>query len=136
MIGELIHLIAGLFAIGRAYGASSLRKRLESNGRISVYGIDSESVPEYEMERIFQPVVQMLVDYPDVKLRLEAFALNGDPASLPLIERRLQMIRMWLIVNEVEAGRLTTLAVGGRAPVDDAIADSDLPYGRIDLVRQ
>lgn len=134
----LISTLTLCAAFGQAQDAAALRKELDTKGRASLYGMDSEIVTEAKLQ-VLLPVLQLLEDKPELKLRIEAHtAKDGTAAgSRAILQRRLHIVSVWLIQHGIDGNRFTTMAVGDTRPLaDNATAEGRVINRRIDLVKQ
>ncbi|MGZ3448057.1 MAG: OmpA family protein [Polyangiales bacterium] len=110
---------------------TKLKKQLEEQGHIALYGIyfdiDAATL-KAESEATLQEIAKLLAL--DPKLKLEVQGHTDDTGSADhnqeLSEKRAASVKKWLVEHKVDAGRLTIAGYGATKPV----ADNKSPEGR------
>ncbi len=125
-----------------AGGGADLYDKLAAEGRVTTRGIlfsvDSDRLRP-ESTPTLEEIGQMLVDHPELRLRIEGHTDNtgDDDHNLDLSKRRARSARQFLIdTYGIDSGRLEAEGFGESKPVDS----NDTPEGRqnnrrVELVR-
>ncbi len=116
---------------GRQAEQSQLKKELDANGHVAIYGIyfDSDSSTiKPESEAALGQVLKLLAADPALKLGIEGHTDNtgARPHNQTLSETRAASVKRWLVEHKIDAARLTTAGFADTKPV----ADNSSPSGR------
>lgn len=121
--------------------ASALAKEINTSGHVAVYGIQfdtGKATIQPDSDKTLAQIVQLLMDNPDLKLRIEGYTDNvGQPAAnQSLSEKRAQAVMSWLTMHGVAATRLAAKGLGAANPVaDNATEDGRAKNRRVELVK-
>ena len=86
--------------------------KFATSSALIVAGKDSEGV--------LQAVLKILVDHPDIKVRIEGHTDNvaWPQLNLPLSKHRAESVVNWLVKHGIDASRLTSAGFGEDRPID------------------
>jgi OOP family OmpA-OmpF porin len=121
--------------------ASSLAKEINTSGHVAVYGIHfdtGKATIQPDSEKTLTQIVQLLMENPDLKLRIEGYTDNVGQAAAnqSLSERRAQAVVAWLTAHGVSAPRLAAKGLGAANPVaDNSTDDGRAKNRRVELVK-
>jgi OOP family OmpA-OmpF porin len=109
----------------------SLADRLESSGKVDLYGIyfdTDKATLKPESEGTLQQVLALLKSKPELRLQIAGHTDSqaGDDYNLDLSHRRAQTVAAWLVAKGIQAPRLQAKGLGETQPV----ADNDSSAGR------
>jgi outer membrane protein OmpA-like peptidoglycan-associated protein len=121
--------------------ASSLAGEINTSGHVAVYGIHfdtGKATIQPDSDQTLTQIVQLLMDNPDLKLRVEGYTDNVGQAAAnqALSERRAQAVVAWLTARGVPATRLAAKGLGAANPVADNSTDEGRAKNRrVELVK-
>ena len=105
------------------FGAEELKKALDTNGHIAVYGInflvDSDSL-QVGAAKILEEFARLLTLYPDLKIEIQGHTDNTGAAAhnLKLSNRRAQTVQKYILLYGIDPSRMKAKGYGMTKPVD------------------
>ncbi|MCJ7581852.1 MAG: OmpA family protein [Candidatus Aminicenantes bacterium] len=106
-----------------SFGAEELKKALDAEGRIAVYGInfavDSDRL-QLGAEKILSEFVKLMTLYPDLKIEIQGHTDNTGAAAhnLDLSSRRAESVKEFILLFGVDSSRLVSKGYGMTVPID------------------
>ncbi len=106
-----------------SFGAEELKKALDAEGRIAVYGInfavDSDRL-QLGAEKILSEFVKLMTLYPDLKIEIQGHTDNTGAAqhNLDLSGRRAESVKNFIVLFGVESSRLVSKGYGLTKPIE------------------
>jgi outer membrane protein OmpA-like peptidoglycan-associated protein len=122
--------------------ASDLVDQINKTGHVAVYGIHFDTAKatiQADSEAVLQPIVQLLLQNPTLKLRVEGHTDNQGAAAAnqTLSDKRAQAVVAWLTAHGVPASRLVAKGFGASKPVaDNTTEDGRAKNRRVELAKQ
>lgn len=123
------------------FGAEEMKKSLDSEGRIAIYGITFDTGKDdlkLGAETVIAEIVKLLQFYPELKIEVQGHTDNVGSAetNLQLSDRRAETVRKFILLYGVEGSRLVSKGYGLTNP----IASNDTEEGkaqnrRVELVK-
>ncbi len=106
-----------------SFGAEELKKVLDSEGRIAVYGInfavDSDRL-QLGAEKVLAEFVKLMTLYPDLKIEIQGHTDNTGAAqhNLDLSGRRAETVKKIMVLYGIESSRLVSKGFGLTKPIE------------------
>ncbi len=106
-----------------SFGAEELKKALDSEGRIAVYGlnfaVDSDRL-QLGAEKVLAEVVKLMTLYPDLKIEIQGHTDNTGAAqhNLDLSSRRAETVKKFMVLYSIESSRLVSKGFGMTKPIE------------------
>jgi len=106
-----------------SFGAEELKKALDTDGRIAVYGInftvDSDRL-QLGAEKILSEFVKLMTLYPDLKIEIQGHTDNTGSAqhNLDLSGKRAESVKNFILLFGVESSRLVSKGYGLTKPIE------------------
>jgi len=124
-----------------SFGAEELKKALDADGRMAVYGInfaaDSDRL-ELGAEKIISEVVKLLMLYPDLKIEIQGHTDNTGSAAhnLDLSNRRANTVKDFILLFGVNSSQMTSKGYGMTEPVEsNDTEEGKAKNRRVELVK-
>jgi len=106
-----------------SFGAEELKKALDTDGRIAVYGInfavDSDRL-QMGAEKILAEFVKLMTLYPDLKIEIQGHTDNTGSAqhNLDLSSKRAKTVTDFILLFGIESSRLVPKGLGMTSPIE------------------
>ncbi len=106
-----------------SFGAEELKKALDSEGRIAVYGInfavDSDRL-QLGAEKVLAEFVKLMTLYPDLKIEIQGHTDNTGAAqhNLDLSDKRAETVKKFMVLYSIESSRLVSKGIGMTKPIE------------------
>ncbi len=106
-----------------SFGAEELKKALDAEGRVAVYGInfavDSDRL-QLGAEKVLSEFVKLMTLYPDLKIEIQGHTDNTGAAqhNLELSGRRAESVKNFIVLFGVESSRLVSKGYGMTNPIE------------------
>ncbi len=106
-----------------SFGAEELKKALDTDGHIAVYGINflvnSDSL-QVGAAKILEEFARLMTLYPDLKIEIQGHTDNTGAAAhnLELSSRRAQTVQKYILLYGIESSRMKAKGYGMTRPVD------------------
>lgn len=106
-----------------SFGAEELKKALDLEGRIAVYGInfavDSDRL-QLGAEKVLAEFVKLMTLYPDLKIEIQGHTDNTGAAqhNLDLSSRRAETVKKFMVLYSIESSRLVSKGYGMTKPIE------------------
>ena len=106
-----------------SFGAEELKKALDSEGRIAVYGInfavDSDRL-QLGAEKVLAEFVKLMTLYTDLKIEIQGHTDNTGSAqhNLDLSSRRAETVKQIMVLYGIEDSRLVSKGYGMTKPIE------------------
>jgi len=106
-----------------SFGAEELKKVLDSEGRIAVYGInfavDSDRL-QLGAEKVLAEFVKLMTLYRDLKIEIQGHTDNTGVAqhNLDLSSRRAETVKKIMVLYGIESSRLVSKGYGMTKPIE------------------
>lgn len=124
-----------------SFGPAELKKALDAQGRIRLYGIlfdTDKATLKQDSSKELQHVVTLLKDNPELKLEVQGHTddQGTDEYNLQLSARRAETVVNYLDLFGIEPGRLTPKGFGETRPVEtNATEEGRAKNRRVELVK-
>jgi outer membrane protein OmpA-like peptidoglycan-associated protein len=124
-----------------SFGAEELKKALDVDGRIAVYGINfavNSDRLELGAEKIISEVVKLLTLYPDLKIEIQGHTDNTGSAAhnLALSNRRANTVKDFILLFGVNSSQMTSKGFGMTEPVEsNDTEEGKAKNRRVELVK-
>lgn len=123
------------------FGAEELKKALDANGHIAVYGInfmvDRDSL-QTGAAKILEEFAKLMILYPDLKIEIQGHTDNTGAAShnLELSNRRAKTVQKFILLYGINAARIKSKGYGMTKPVDtNKTKEGRAKNRRVELVK-
>ena len=106
-----------------SFGAEELKKALDSEGRVAVYGInfavDSDSL-QLGAEKVLSEFVKLMTLYPELKIEIQGHTDNTGAAqhNLDLSSKRAESVKNFIVLYGIESSRLVPKGYGMTKPIE------------------
>jgi outer membrane protein OmpA-like peptidoglycan-associated protein len=106
-----------------SFGAEELKKALDEEGRIAVYGInfavDSDRL-QLGAEKVLAEFVRLMTLYPDLKIEIQGHTDNTGAAqhNLDLSGKRAETVQKFIVLYGIEPSRLVSKGYGMTMPIE------------------
>lgn len=106
-----------------SFGAEELKKALDSEGRIAIYGInfavDSDRL-QLGAEKILSEFVKLMSLYPDLEIEIQGHTDNTGAAqhNLDLSGKRAESVKKFIMLFGIESSRLISKGYGLTNPIE------------------
>lgn len=106
-----------------SFGAEELKKALDSEGRIAVYGInfavDSDRL-QLGAEKVLSEFVKLMSLYPDLEIEIQGHTDNTGAAqhNLDLSGKRAESVKKFIMLFGIESSRLVSKGYGLTKPIE------------------
>ena len=106
-----------------SFGAEELKKALDSEGRIAVYGInfavDSDRL-QLGAEKVLAEFIKLMTLYPDLQIEIQGHTDSTGAAqhNLDLSSRRAETVKKIMVLYGIESSRLVSKGYGMTKPID------------------
>lgn len=124
-----------------SFGAEELKKALDTNGHIAVYGINfqvnSDSI-QVGAAKILEEFARLMILYPDLKIEIQGHTDNTGTAAhnLDLSNRRAQTVQKYILLYGIDSSRMKAKGYGMTKPVDtNDTEDGRAKNRRVELVK-
>ncbi len=118
---------------------SALREQLDKQGHVAVYGIQfdtGKAAITSAGETVLSAVERLLLDDPELKLRIEGHTDNQGSGNLELSKKRAEAVRRWLVQRGTKEKRVTAAGYGDGKPVaDNSTEEGRARNRRVELVK-
>jgi outer membrane protein OmpA-like peptidoglycan-associated protein len=124
-----------------SFGAEELKKALDVDGRIAVYGINfavNSDRLELGAEKIISEVVKLLTLYSDLKIEIQGHTDNTGSAAhnLALSNRRANTVKDFILLFGVNSSQMTSKGFGMTEPVEsNDTEEGKAKNRRVELVK-
>ena len=111
-----------------SFGAEELKKALDSEGRVAVYGINfavnSDSL-QLGAEKVLSEFVKLMTLYPELKIEIQGHTDNTGAAqhNLDLSSKRAESVKNFIVLYGIESSRLVPKGYGMTKPIDSNDTD-------------
>ncbi len=106
-----------------SFGAEELKKALDTDGRIAVYGInfavDSDRL-QLGAEKVLSEFVRLMTLYPDLKIEIQGHTDNTGAAqhNLDLSGKRAETVKNFIVLYGIKSSRLVSKGYGLTKPIE------------------
>ncbi len=106
-----------------SFGAEELKKALDAEGRIAVYGInfavDSDRL-QLGAEKVLSEFVRLMTLYPDLEIEIQGHTDNTGAAqhNLDLSSKRAETVKKFIVLFGINSSRLSSKGYGMTNPVE------------------
>ncbi len=106
-----------------SFGAEELKKALDAEGRIAVYGInfavDSDRL-QLGAEKVLSEFVKLMSLYPDLEIEIQGHTDNTGTAqhNLDLSGKRAETVKQFIVLYGIESSRLVSKGYGLTNPIE------------------
>jgi outer membrane protein OmpA-like peptidoglycan-associated protein len=124
-----------------SFGAEELKKALDEEGHISVYGINfsvNQDVLQPGAEKIIVEIAKLMKSYSQLKLEIQGHTDNTGSAdhNLDLSKRRAQTVKSFLLLYGIESASMVAKGYGASKPIaTNDTEDGRAANRRVELVR-
>lgn len=106
-----------------SFGAEELKKALDADGRVAVYGINfavDKSDLQVGAEKVIAEFVKLMGMYPDLKLEIQGHTDNTGSAAhnLDLSNRRADAVKKYMLLFGIDGTRLVAKGYGLTQPIE------------------
>ena len=106
-----------------SFGAEELKKALDAEGRVAVYGInfaiDSDKL-QLGAEKILSEFVKLMTLYPDLEIEIQGHTDNTGSAqhNLDLSDKRAKSVKDFIMLFGIDSSRLVSKGYGLTTPIE------------------
>ena len=106
-----------------SFGAEELKKALDADGRVAVYGINfdiNKSYLKLGAEKIISEIVKLMKLYPELKIEIQGHTDNTGSAdhNLKLSNMRAETVKKFMLLYGIESARLVSKGYGMTKPIE------------------
>jgi outer membrane protein OmpA-like peptidoglycan-associated protein len=124
-----------------SFGAEELKKALDAEGRVAVYGINfavDKAVLELGAEDVIKEFVKLMQFYPELKIEIQGHTDNTGSAqhNLQLSNRRAGAVKQYMLLFGVDPARAISKGYGMTQPIaDNGTEEGRAKNRRVELVK-